>query len=255
MSPRSSPGFAACAAVAACFFALPLLGLMIGISPRELAAGLWDPLAREAIALSLVTTSLSTLVVIAAGAPLAWWLAAGSSPTRRAVELIVELPIVLPPAVAGVALLLTYGRRGWLGGLELAFTPAAVLLAQIFVAAPFFVRSAAAAFRGLDPELVLVARSLGAGPRRVFWSLGLPLAWPGLAAGVALSWARALGEFGATLMFAGNLSGRTQTLPLAIYTALEHDLTTARALSLLLLAVAVAVLVFGRWVGSSVRTG
>src|SRR5262249_18504498 len=147
----------------------------------------------------------------------------------RAIETVLQLPIVIPPAVAGIALLLAFGRRSLLaalypGGWSLTFTTTAVVLAQIFVSAPFFVQAALSAFRRIDPNLVLVARSFGAQPLRVFARVWLPLAAPGLLAGAILSWARALGEFGATLMFAGNLEGRTQTLPLAIYTAMEADL-------------------------------
>ena len=164
-------------------------------------------------------------------------------------ETLVELPVVLPPAVAGVALLLAFGRRGLLGpglaaaGIGLPFTRAAVVVAQTFVAAPFYLQAAIAAFRRLDPDLLLVARTLGASPPRVLFTVAIPVSWPSLAGGAAMSWARALGEFGATLMFAGNMSGRTQTLPLAIYTALESDLRTAQSLSILLVAVAFALLV------------
>src|SRR6185503_3919072 len=144
--------------------------------------------------------------------------------------------------------LLAFGRQGLLGpifgalGIGLPFTRGAVVLAQVFVAMPFFLQAAVAAFRSVDDELVLVARTLGASPARVFFTVGIPLAWPGLVGGLALAWARALGEFGATLMFAGNLSGRTQTLPLAIYTALEVDLATAQSLSIIMLVVAFALL-------------
>jgi molybdate transport system permease protein len=164
-------------------------------------------------------------------------------------ETLVELPVVLPPAVAGVALLLAFGRRGLLGaglgavGIGLPFTRAAVVVAQTFVAAPFYVQAAIAAFRSLDPDLVLVARTLGASPPRVLFTVAIPVSWSALAGGAAMSWARALGEFGATLMFAGNMTGRTQTLPLAIYTALESDLRTAQSLSILLVAIAFALLV------------
>jgi len=172
----------------------------------------------------------------------------------RVLETALELPVVLPPAVAGVALLLAFGRRGLLGpalaaaGIGLPFTRAAVVLAESFVAAPFYVQAAIAAFRRIDPDLFLVARTLGASRPRVFFTVAVPLARPGLAGGATMSWARALGEFGATLMFAGNMEGRTQTLPLAIYTALESDVRTAQSLSLVLVAVAFALLL-------AVRTG
>jgi molybdate transport system permease protein len=197
----------------------------------------------------LFTTTTSLAFVIACGTPLAWVIARGRARLWRVVETVVELPVVLPPAVAGVALLLAFGRRGLLGpplaalGVGLPFSRAAVVLAQSFVAAPFYVLGAVVAFRRLDPDLVLVARTLGASWPRVFFTVALPLSRPALAGGAGLCWARALGEFGATLMFAGNLEGRTQTLPLAIYTALESDLRTAQSLSLVLVAVAFALLV------------
>ena len=159
---------------------------------------------------------------------------------------------MVPPAVAGVALLLAFGRRGLLAGWlypegwSVTFTTAAVVMAEVFVSAPFFVQAAVSAFRRIDPKLLLVAQTFGATPLRIFFRVALPLAAPGLFAGAAMSWARSLGEFGATLMFAGNLQGRTQTLPLAIYTALESDLATARALSVVLVVVAFALLLFVR---------
>jgi molybdate transport system permease protein len=164
------------------------------------------------------------------------------------VETLTQLPIVMPPAVAGLSLLLTFGRRGVVGavaarlGIELSFSTAAVVLAQVFVAAPLFLQAARAAFITVDRNLLFVGRSLGAGPARLFLRVALPLARPGLVAGAAMSWARALGEFGATLMFAGNLPGRSQTLPLAIYTALESDVAAAQALAVLLVVMALGLL-------------
>jgi len=226
----------------------PLLALALTSGPAELLAGLRHPLVWPALRISLLTTTCCLAAVVLLGTPLAWLLARRSSRWSRAIETIAQLPVVVPPAVAGVAMLLAFGRRGLLGdaldrmGLRIAFTPAAVVLAQIFVAAPFFLQAATVSFRGLDERLLLVARTLGARPARSFFRIALPLSAPGLVAGAAMAWARALGEFGATLMFAGNLSGRTQTLPLAIYSALEDDLRAARALSLLLVAVALALL-------------
>jgi molybdate transport system permease protein len=228
---------------------LPVAGLLFTSSPRALLVGLRDPLVGPAVVLTLFTTTTSLAFVIACGTPLAWVIARGRGRLWRVVETVVELPVVLPPAVAGVALLLAFGRRGLLGpplaalGVGLPFSRAAVVLAQSFVAAPFYVLAAVVAFRRLDPDLVLVARTLGASWPRVFFTVALPLSRPALAGGAGLCWARALGEFGATLMFAGNLEGRTQTLPLAIYTALESDLRTAQSLSLVLVAVAFALLV------------
>ena len=228
--------------------AIPLLALVLSTGPGDLLEGLRHPLALSALRLSLFTTTLSLTLTLLLGTPLAWWMARTPGPLERAVATLVQLPIVVPPAVSGLALLLAFGRRGLLGpvleraGWSLPFTTAAVVLAELFVSAPFYVQSAAAAFRRLDEDLLWAARSLGAGPARRFFAVALPLGRHGVVTGATLSWARALGEFGATLMFAGNLTGRTQTLPLAIYTALETDLRPAKALSVLMVAVALAVL-------------
>jgi molybdate transport system permease protein len=227
---------------------LPVLGLF-ATSPGDLVQGLTDPLVGPAVRLTITTTTISLLLVIGCGTPLAWVLAHRHGRPWRIIETIIQLPVVLPPAVAGVALLLAFGRRGLLGpalaeaGIGLPFSRAAVILAETFVAAPFYVQAAVAAFRRLDPDLVLVARTLGASRPRVLFTVAIPMSMGGLAGGAAMSWARALGEFGATLMFAGNLSGRTQTLPLAIYSALESDLRTAQSLSVVLVVVAFALLV------------
>jgi molybdate transport system permease protein len=228
---------------------LPVAGLLFTSSPGQLLRGLGDPLVGPAVRLTIATTIASLLFIVVCGTPLAWLIARGRSRLWRVLETVIEMPVVLPPAVAGVALLLAFGRRGLLGpglevfGIGLPFSTVAVVLAQSFVAAPFYVQAAIASFRRLDPDLVLVARTLGASWPRVFFTLAIPLSWPALAGGAGMSWARALGEFGATLMFAGNMTGRTQTLPLAIYTALESDLATAQSLSIILVAVAFALLV------------
>ncbi len=228
--------------------AFPLAALVLSSSPGALLRGLDSPLVLPAVGLSVATTLVSLGLVVLCGTPLAWSIARGGR-RWRALEIATELPAVLPPAVAGVALLLAFGRRGLLGpplaalGVGLPFTSAAVVVAQSFVSAPFYLQAAVAAFRRLDADVVLVARTLGASRPRVFLTLAVPIARPALASGAALAWARALGEFGATLMFAGNMPGRTQTLPLAIYTALESDLHTAQSLSILLVAVALALLV------------
>lgn len=239
---------AASIAVLATLLVVPLVSLFVSASPGELIAGLDSPLVGRALRLSLLTTALTLLLVVAFGTPVAWFLANAQSRSARVFEGLVQLPVVIPPAVAGVALLLAFGRRGLLGswleqaGIELVFTTAAVVLAESFVSAPFFLQAAIAAFRALDPELVRVARSLGASPARIFIRIAVPLAMPGLVGGAAMCWARALGEFGATLMFAGNVPGVTQTLPLAIYTALERDLRAAQALSVLMVLIAFALL-------------
>ncbi|MGD8860861.1 MAG: ABC transporter permease [Myxococcales bacterium] len=230
------------------FLLLPVVALAISSSPADLWTGVRHPLFAPALWLSLHTSLLSLLLVVLCGTPLAFWLARSDTAPARAVSLAVDLPIVLPPAVVGVALLQTFGRRGLLGpfldslGIVLPFTGAAVVLAQLVVSAPFYVQSAANAFRKVDPDLLLAARTLGASPAGAFARVAVPLALPGLVAGASLAWARALGEFGATLLFAGNLAGTTRTLPLAIYTALESDLRAAVAISLVLAGVALVLL-------------
>lgn len=230
------------------FLALPAVALLVTADPGALLAGLRHPVTAPALRLSVGTTALSLLLVLLGGTPLAWYLGRSHSRLARWIDTVVQLPIVIPPAVAGIALLLTFGRRGLLGsplealGLEISFSTAAVVMAQIFVSAPFYVQTAAAAFAGIDRQLLVVARTLGASPARVLFRVAVPLARPALLAGAAMAWARALGEFGATLMFAGNMPGKTQTLPLAIYTALESDLRAAQALALVLVLVAFALL-------------
>ncbi len=236
------------------FLLLPVVGLVSTTSFADVRAGLAHPLVAPAVELSLVTTTISVVLLVVLGTPLAWLVARTEGRAARFVESALKLPVVLPPAVAGLGLLLAFGREGLLGGLLRArgigvpFTSAAVVLAQLFVSAPFFVEAAISAFRRLDASLLVIARTLGAGPVSVLFRIALPLAAPGLVSGAALAWARALGEFGATLMFAGSLTGRTQTLPLAIYAALETDLRAARALSLVLVVVAFVLLVAVRGV-------
>lgn len=236
--------------------ALPVVALATSTSWDDLRAGLAHPLFTPSLLLSLRTTALSLGLIVATGTPLAWWLARSRAASARAVGVLVELPIVVPPAVIGVALLQAFGRRGLLGpaleplGLALPFTEAAVVLAQVVVAAPFYVRAAAGALGSVDEDLLLVARSLGASPVGAFLRVAVPAATPGLLAGASLAWARALGEFGATLLFAGNLSGRTQTMPLAIFSALESDVRAAVVLSLVLAAVGTVLLLVLRLVPS-----
>jgi molybdate transport system permease protein len=239
-------------AALALFLAVPLLALLRATSWQDLRAGLAHPLVWPALRLSVLTTLASLGFIVALGTPLAWALARSDHPLARSVETIVQLPIVTPPAVAGVALLLAFGRRGLLAGFlypeswAAPFTTAAVVMAEVFVAAPFFVQAAISAFRRIEEPLLVVARTFGASPLRVFARVALPLAAPALLAGASMSWARALGEFGATLMFAGNLEGKTQTLPLAIYAALEADVRVAQALSVMLVAVALGLLLASR---------
>ena len=193
-----------------------------------------------ALLLTLELAGVTTLVLLVLGTPLAWWLASSKHWVARVVGLLIELPIMIPPAVIGVALLMTFGRQGLLGGalealgVQVIFTTGAVVLAQVVVSAPFYVRAAASAFSGVDEELLIVARSLGASQLQAIRRIALPMALPGLLTGASLAWARALGEFGATLLFAGNMSGKTQTMPLAIFSALEVDVKLAVVFSLVL---------------------
>jgi len=202
-----------------------------------------------ALRLSAITSIVATAVVVVLGLPVSFLLATREFPGRRLIETLVELPIVLPPTVAGVGLLLAFGRAGIAGGalqalgLTLPFTTLAVVVAQVFVAAPFFISSAAAGFAAVDRRYLDAAATLRASPTYRFLRVSLPLALPSVLAGAAMSWARALGEFGATITFAGNLPGRTQTLPLAVYTALESDLDASVALSVLLVILSFTVLV------------
>lgn len=231
-----------------CLLCLPVVALALASSPAQLWQALEHPRVLPALSLSLRTTALSLVVVVLTGTPLSWWLARARHPAARIIEAAVELPIVIPPAVMGVALLLAFGRSGllspWIG--TLAFTPWAVPIAQVVVAAPFFVQSATAGFRRIDDDLLLVARTLGASPRRAFLRVAVPMAGPALLSGAALCWARALGEFGATLLFAGSYSGRTETMPLAIYATFEADVRVAIAIALVLVLVAFVTLVVAR---------
>ena len=244
------------AVIAALLIIVPLAGLLAGTEWRGLLGRLADPAVRPAIRLSIVTTSVTVAVCWVLGTPLAWLLSRADGRGATWLRAVLTVPVVLPPVVGGVALLLAYGRRGLVGeplleafGLRIPFTPLAVVLAQVFVSLPFYVLAVEGAMRGIDRRLLDVAATLGARPVRVLTHVALPLAAPGIASGTALAWARALGEFGATITFAGNFAGETQTTALLVYVALQDDPQTAVALSLLMLAVAVAVLgaLRGRW--------
>jgi molybdate transport system permease protein len=227
----------------------PLLALAVTLNVRDFFAGLTHPSVGAALALSAETTAVCLFINVLAGTPLAWHLARSHGWMTRAVEVVLQLPIVMPPAVAGVGLMMAFGRQGLFGstllglGIHLPFTATAVLVAQIFVSAPLYVRSAIAAFKTVEEDTLRVARTLGGSAGKVLLKIAIPSALPGLFAGCALSWARALGEFGATLMFAGNLTGRTQTLPLLVYETMESDLRVAQSISLVLVGIAAAVLV------------
>ncbi|MGZ3598592.1 MAG: ABC transporter permease [Ktedonobacterales bacterium] len=230
------------------FFALPLLALVLRVSPADVVAGLGEQEVRQAISLSLTTTLLTVVITVLFGTPLAYLLARRRFAGRTVVDTLIDLPMVLPPAVAGIALLVTFGRRGLLGqyleigGLEIAFTQTAVVLAQTFVAAPFYIKTALGAFSNLNRDLEEAAALDGASSQQTFHFVTLPLTLPVLFGGAMMTWARALGEFGATIIFAGNFPGRTQTMPLAIYIGFEIDLRIALTLAVILLAVSFTVL-------------
>jgi len=248
-------------ATALLFLLLPVLAIFLRISPGELIAALGTSAATDALLVTLQTNLVAMMLIVALGTPTAYWAATRSSRLRDAVVTLIELPLVLPPAVAGIGLLAAFGRLGLLGGtfealgIDIAFSKLAVVLAVTFVASPFYVRTAVAAFEALDPALPAAARTLGAGQGRVFFRVALPLAAGGLGAGAALAFARGLGEFGATIMFAGSLQGVTQTLSLAIYEQFDLDFDVALAISAVLVLCSAAMLflvkLLARWRSTS----
>lgn len=248
------------AAVAVAFFALPFLGLLWRTPWGRAWDVLTDPDVREALRLSVVTSVLAAAISLVFGVPLAWVLARVRFPGRRIVRALCTLSMVLPPVVGGVALFFSYGRRGLFGqyldrwfGLTLPFSTKAVVIAQTFVAMPFLVLTVEAALRQHDTRVDDAARTLGGSRWYVFRRVTLPMVRPALVAGAVLAWARALGEFGATITFAGNSPGRTQTMPLAIYLALESDPDAALVLSVLMIGISFAVLLGlrERWLGEA----
>ncbi|THV41889.1 ABC transporter permease [Glycomyces buryatensis] len=231
------------------FLTLPLVGLLIRAPWTDMPARLAEPEVLAALRLSLVTATAATALSLVLGVPIAWLLARSDFPGRRVVRALITVPLVLPPVVGGVALLLVFGRNGIVGswldetfGITIPFTSAAVVLAMTFVSMPFLIVSVEGALRGANEGYEEAAATLGADRWTVFWRVTLPMIAPGVAAGAVLCWARALGEFGATITFAGNFPGRTQTMPLAVYLALQSDLEAAIVLSLILLTVSVVVL-------------
>ncbi|MFZ4718144.1 MAG: ABC transporter permease [Ilumatobacteraceae bacterium] len=248
----------ALAIVAIAFFALPFIGLLWRVPWSRFGDVITSSAVLDALRLSLITSVLAALLSLVFGVPLAWLLAKVHFPGRRFVRALCTLSMVLPPVVGGVALFFSFGRRGvfgrWLDqwfGITVPFTTTAVVLAQTFVAMPFLVLTVEAALRQHDPRVDDAARTLGASRWYVFRRVTLPMVRPALVAGVVLSWARALGEFGATITFAGNAPGRTQTMPLAIYIALESDPEAALVLSVVMIAISFGVLVGlrDRWLG------
>jgi len=230
------------------FFASPLAALVIRSADSNFFENAFSEQAFKALRLSLVTSSITTLVAIAFGTPLAYMLARWKLKQKSLLEIILDLPIVLPPSVAGLALLIVFGRKGWFGpalsflGISLPFTTAAVVLAQAFVAAPLYIRSARIGFSQIDGQLAEAAFVEGANQWQLFYEVMVPLAGRALASGAILTWTRALGEFGATILFAGNLEGITQTMPMAIYLGFERNIGVALALSVVLIFVSLFLL-------------
>jgi molybdate transport system permease protein len=230
------------------FLTLPLIAIFVDVPPGDLVASLGDAAAVDALRLSLETSVIALALIIAIGTPAAWMLATRRWPGRSVIITLVELPLVVPPAVAGIGLLAALGPRGLLGGalgdagIRLVLETSGVVVALTFVASPFYVRQAIAGFEAVDPVLLDASRTLGASEARTFVRIAVPVARGALVAGAALAWGRALGEFGATLMFAGSFRGVTQTAPLAIYERFATDFTGALALAGVLVALSGAIL-------------
>ncbi|HEY5058289.1 MAG TPA: ABC transporter permease [Gaiellaceae bacterium] len=238
-------------AFAMTFMVLPVIAIFTHVPLSRLLHEFSNPIVTDALVVSLKTIAISQVAILLLGTPTAYFLASRRFPGRPLVVTLVELPIVLPPAVAGIGLIVAFGRIGLLGstfdalGIDVSFNQAAVVLAISLVAGPFYVRQAIASFEAVDRNLIAAARTLGAGSVRTFFKVTLPLARGGLTAGEAICLARGLGEFGATIMFAGSLQGRTQTLPLAVYTTFEtqNGLDVALAISALLVVISLAILI------------
>ena len=236
-------------AVAMAFIALPVLALFLKSPLQSILQALHDPVVLDALRLSLTTSSITTLVVVIMGTPIAYVSARFKYRGKELADSMIDLPVIMPPAVAGIALLVAFGRMGLAGqylnsfGITIAFTTLAVILAQVFVSSPFYIRQARTSFEDVDLTFENAARTLGASRVYTFFHVILPIAMNGLLSGAIMAFARSLGEFGATIMFAGNFQGRTQTMPLAIYTAMQGDLDVALCLSIILVAFSFAVIV------------
>jgi molybdate transport system permease protein len=241
-------------AVVLAFLVLPMVGILVDVPPGDLLERLDDPASIDALRLSLETTAISLGLIVALGTPAAYLLATRRFRGRTFVVTAVELPLVLPPAVAGIGLLAAFGPRGITQTpIDIALTTAGVIAAQTFVASPFYIRQAQAAFAAVDPSLLEASRTLGSSAAGTFARVAVPVALPGLLTGAALAWGRALGEFGATLIVAGSFQGETETAPLAIYGFFSSDFTAALALSAVLLAVSAALMLSVRFVGARVQ--
>ncbi|MEY3744519.1 MAG: hypothetical protein RLZ48_197 [Actinomycetota bacterium] len=253
---RQAPVVAVLATIGAVFVVLPL----VGVAVRMPWSGAWDALStgsvRTAVWVSLCTSVMSSVIAVIVGVPLGWWLARAGGRLVGLVRSVVITPMILPPVVAGIALLSVFGRRGIIGsslhdwwGISIPFTRTAVVMAQVFVSLPFLVLAVESSFRQLDTGLEDAARTLGASPLRVFTTIALPGARTAITAGAALAWARSLGEFGASITFAGSFPGRTQTLPMSIYELVSTDYPTALTVSFMMMVVSVAIIAAlrGRW--------
>lgn len=235
------------------FLVMPLIALLLRALP-EFGAGVASPMVVDALRLSLLTTSTATLITVIIGTPTAYLLARHRFFGQTVLSTLIDLPIVLPPAVAGLALLMAFGRRGLLGqaltpfNISIPFTTVAVIMAQTFIAAPFYIRNARVGFCEVDYRLEKIGATLGASTWVIYWRITIPLASRSLLSGAMMTWARALGEFGATIMFAGNFQGRTQTMPLAIYMGLQQNLSAALTLAAILLVVSFSLLILIRFI-------
>lgn len=259
---RSSRSLTAAAAVATMFVVVPLASVVWRAPLGDAWSILSGSASRDALIVSAQTSAIAAVLSCVLGVPLAWWLSRTTARGASVVRTFCIAPMVLPPVVGGIALLAAFGRRGVLGapleewfGVTIPFTRIAVVMAQVFVAMPFLVLSVEAAFRQAGSDLEEAARTLGAGPVRVFWQVAVPSAGAGIVAGAVLAWARSLGEFGATITFAGSLQGRTQTLPMVVYESAALDYRQSLVLSLLLIVVSVTVLALlrDRWIGGFSR--
>ena len=230
------------------YIGLPVVALFLHSSLEGFVGAFSDPVVLDSLKLSLLTSVIATFIVVVLGTPVAYVSARFKYPGKELIDTITDLPVVMPPAVAGLALLITFGRLGLVGqylhmlGITLAFTTTAVIMAQAFVASPFFIRQARVSFEDVDRSYENAARILGASRLRTFFYITVPIALNGLISGAILTWARALGEFGATILFAGNLQGRTQTMPLAIYTAMEGSLDESVYISVILVIISFVVI-------------
>ena len=232
------------------FIGLPVVAILVKAAQQKgLMASLLSDTTIQALQLSIVTSIISIIIVVIIGTPFALLLARKDNLLLKFIDSLVELPIILPPIVAGVAMLMAFGRQGIMGpalssvGIALPFTTGAVICAQIFVAAPFYIRAAKLGFQSVSTDYEDVSQTLGVSPWQTFWKLTIPLASPSILSGLALAWARAISEFGATIMFSGNLTGKTQTMPLAILTAMESDIGASLGLSVILLFASIIVLI------------